>query len=65
MGLIAAYGIREVGGGMWNPLPNFKGNLVQTISDELSNSEISQINSIIVKSGITIRFNPDGTLTTL
>jgi hypothetical protein len=65
MGLIAAYGIREVGGGMWNPLPNFKGNLVQTISDELSNSEISQKNSIIVKSGITIRFNPDGTLTTL
>lgn len=65
MGLIAAYGIREVDGGMWNPLPNFKGNLVQTISDELSNSEISQINSIIVKSGITIRFNPDGTLTTL
>jgi hypothetical protein len=65
MGLIAAYGIREVGGGMWNPLPNFKGNLVQTISDELSNSEISQINSTMVKSGITIRFNPDGTLTTL
>jgi hypothetical protein len=65
MALIAAYGIREVDGGMWNPLPNFKGNLVQTIADELSNSEISQINSTMVKSGISIRFNPDGTLTTL
>ena len=65
MGLIAAYGIREVDGGMWNPLPNFKGNLVQTLAEELSESEISQINSTIVKSGITIRFNPDGTLTNL
>jgi hypothetical protein len=65
MGVIAAYGIREVDGGMWNPLPNFKGNLPETIANELSNSEISQINSIIVKSGISIRFNPDGTLTTL
>jgi hypothetical protein len=65
MALIAAYGIREVDGGMWNPLPNFKGNLVQTIGNELSNSEISQINSTMVKSGISIRFNPDGTLTTL
>ena len=65
MGVIAAYGIREVDGGMWNPLPNFKGNLVETIANELTNSEISQINSIIVKSGISIRFNPDGTLTPL
>ena len=38
---------------------------METIADELNNSEISQINSTMVKSGISIRFNPDGTLTTL
>jgi hypothetical protein len=65
MGLVAAYGIREVSSGNYNPLPDFTGNLPQTIADELSQSEISEINSILVKSGITIRFNSDGQLTTI
>ena len=65
MALIAAYGIREVDGGKFNFMPNFKGNLVETIGDELTDKQISELNSLLVKSGISIRFNPDGTLTTL
>jgi len=64
MGVVAAYGIREVSSGSWNPLPNFKGNLPETIANECSDSEILKINSVMVKSGVSIRFNPDGTLTT-
>jgi len=65
MGLVAAYGIREVSSGSYNPLPDFTGNLPQTIADELSQSQISDLNSVLVKSGITIRFNADGQLTTI
>ena len=65
MGLVAAYGIREISSGKYNPLPDFTGNLPQAIADELSQSEISDLNSVLVKSGITIRFNADGQLTTI
>jgi hypothetical protein len=65
MALIAAYGIREVSSGNYNPLPDFTGNLPETIADEFSQSEISELNSILVKSGISIRFNADGKLTTI
>jgi hypothetical protein len=64
MGVVAAYGIREVSSGSWNPLSNFKGNLPETIANECSDSEILKINSVLVRSGVSIRFNPDGTLTT-
>jgi len=65
MSLVAAYGIREISSGRYNPLPDFTGNLPEAIADELSQSEISELNSILVKSGITIRFNSDGQLTTI
>lgn len=65
MGVIAAYGIREVDSGSWNPFSNFKGNLPETLADELSGSDLSKINSVLVKNGVNIRFNPDGNLTTL
>lgn len=65
MALIAAYGIREVSSGQFNPLPDFTGNLPEALADELSQSEISDLNSILVKSGITIRFNNDGQLSTI
>jgi len=65
MALIAAYGIREISSGQFNPLPDFTGNLPEAIADELSQSEISDLNSILVKNGITIRFNADGKLTTI
>lgn len=65
MSLISAYGIRDVSSGKYNPLPDFTGNLPETIANELTQSQISEINSILVKSGITIRFNFDGQLTTI
>jgi hypothetical protein len=65
MSLIAAYGIREVSSGSYNPLPDFIGNLPEALANELSQSEISDLNSVLVKSGITIRFNADGQLTTI
>ncbi len=64
MGVIAAYGIKEVSSGSWNFMPNFTGNLPETLANECSDSEILKINSVMVKSGVSIRFNPDGTLTT-
>ena len=65
MSLIVAYGVREVSSGSYNPLPDFTGNLPEVLANELSQSEISDLNSVLVKSGITIRFNADGTLTTI
>jgi hypothetical protein len=65
MSLISAYGIRDVSSGKYNPLPDFTGNLPETIANELTQSQISELNSILVKSGITIRFNSDGQLTTI
>lgn len=65
MSLIATYGIREISSGKYNPTPNFIGNLPEAIANELSQSEISELNSILVKSGISIRFNDNGQLTTI
>ena len=65
MELVAAYGIREVSSGNFNPIPDFSGNLPEVLSDELSQKEISELNSILVKNGISIRFTTDGTLTTI
>lgn len=65
MSLIVAYGVREVSSGKYNPLPDFTGNLPEALADELSQSEISDLNSILVKGGITIRFNNDGQLSTI
>ncbi len=65
MGLVAAYGIKELSSGKYNPLPNFIGNLPEAIANELSQSQISEINSILVKNSINIRFNDNGQLTTI
>lgn len=65
MGVVAAYGIKEVSSGKWNIFSNFIGNLPETIGNELTQSQISNINSILVKNGVNIRFNQDGTLTSI
>ena len=65
MELIAAFGVREVSSGSFNPIPDFSGNLPEVLSNELSQSEISQLNSILVKNSISIRLTTDGTLTTI
>lgn len=54
--LIKAFGIREISSGKFNPEPNVKGTLIQCITSELNAYEISKINSILDKSGITFKF---------
>ena len=54
--LVTEYGVREISALGSNPLgyfwPPFKGNLPETLRDELSASEISAINSIFRNKGI-------------
>lgn len=61
--LIQAYGIREVPAGKLNPVPDFGGNLPEALGNELSSSEIANLNKILSDNGITIKFNKGGNLT--
>lgn len=54
-GLQAAWGIREISSGRFNPEPNFKGNLISAIASEMNTSERSKINTILMKKGIKYR----------
>ena len=65
MGVIGAYGIRKIDSGRFNPFSDFEGNLPESLANELSDSDLNKINSILVKNGVNIRFASDGTLTTL
>jgi hypothetical protein len=51
-GLQAAYGIQEISSGRFNPEPNFKGNMIATLSTELSDYWVSKINAILKAKGI-------------
>ena len=51
----AAYGIREVSSGNWNPEPNYKGSLTGALSNELANSYIKQVNNILKAKKISYR----------
>jgi hypothetical protein len=53
--LVSAYGIKEISSGRFNPAPNFKGNLIGALSDELSASELARINQILEQKFITYR----------
>jgi len=54
--LINAYGIREVSSGKGNPEPNFKGTLAGAIAEEMDTEEVKEINIILAKRGIKIKF---------
>jgi lipopolysaccharide biosynthesis protein len=51
----AAYGIREVSSGKFNPEPNFKGSLTGALANDLSNTYIKQINNILKSKKISYR----------
>lgn len=52
--LKAAYGVREVSSGTWNVFSsNFEGDLPATIHDEMSSSEIAELNQIMTSNGIS------------
>lgn len=54
--LLAAYGIREISSGNWNPEPNFKGTLTAALTNQLNAKEIAEINIALAKRAITIKF---------
>ena len=56
LSLIKEYGVREISSGKWNPTPNFKGTLGQTIADELADDERSAVNTTLANKGIKYRF---------
>lgn len=51
-GLQAAYGVQVISSGRWNPEPNFKGNLIASLSTELSDYWVTKINAILKAKGI-------------
>lgn len=51
--LIEAFGIKEISSGRFNTEPNFTGNLVGCLHSELSASELSEINDLLKKKGIS------------
>ena len=55
--LVTAYGVREYDQcGVWPTAGNFKGNLYQSVADELEASEVSTLNETLNSKGITYRF---------
>ena len=52
----AAFGIREISSGSYNPEPNFKGTLSQALYNELNSDDINVINEMLAKKGIKYRF---------
>jgi hypothetical protein len=54
-GVSAAYGVREVSSGKWNPEPNFKGGLSGALSSELSQYWRDLINKDLASRNITYK----------
>jgi hypothetical protein len=54
--LINAYGIREISSGTGNPQANFKGTLAGAIADEFDTDEVKELNVMLAKRGIKIKF---------
>lgn len=54
-GLQAAYGIREISSGSWNPAANFNGNLTAALTDELDSTERQKVNYILSSKKIKYR----------
>lgn len=56
LSLRKAYGVRKISSGRFNLTSDFEGTLDQTITEELSSSDISKINMQLAKQGIRNRF---------
>lgn len=54
-GINAAYGVRELSSGKWNPVPNFKGTLTAALTDEVPMVIKEGINNIMAKKKITYK----------
>ncbi len=56
LGIISAFGIREISSGAGNPEPNFKGSLGGALTVELNKDQLNALNMQIAKKGIKYRF---------
>ena len=56
LSLRKAYGIRKISSGRLNLSSDFEGTLDQTMTEELSSSDISKVNMQLAKQGIKNRF---------
>jgi hypothetical protein len=54
-GVSAAYGVREVSSGTYNPARNFNGTMAGALTDELSQYWKDEINDVLKKNKITYR----------
>jgi len=52
--VVKAYGVREVSSGFGNIfVPNYNGNLIGAIKNEMKSSQIQKINDILKGNGIS------------
>jgi hypothetical protein len=56
LSLRKSYGIRKISSGRFNIASDFEGTLDQTMTEELSSSDISKLNMQLAKQGIKNRF---------
>ena len=56
LGVMQAYGVREISSGTGNPEPNFKGTLSAALVSELSTADLQAINMVLAKKGIKFKF---------
>jgi len=56
LSLRQAYGVRKISSGRLNIASDFEGTLDQTMTEELSSSDISKVNMQLAKQGIKNRF---------
>lgn len=56
LAVIKAYGVKKLSTGKLNPTPDFEGTLGQAFTEELNSQQLSAVNSMLAKKGITQRF---------
>lgn len=55
-GVVTAYGVRELSSGKFNPEPNKKGTLGESLSSELSSYWLGALNKLMTTKGIKRQF---------
>jgi len=56
IGLNQAYGIRKLSSGKFNIADDFEGTLPQSLTEELDRKELTALNSMLAKKGISYRY---------
>lgn len=56
VGLNQAYGIKKLSSGKFNVADDFEGTLPQSLTEELDRKELTALNSMLAKKGISYRY---------